>query len=252
MAENQNISDVAGQETGLPLFFQSPHALDNVRHKTAAILPTAGFGFARTTNSIPLSAVEFVEASHAYPIVFTPGEHPAPVVIVGLERENYFVEKDGSWKKDSYIPAYVRQYPFVLFDRAEDKKFYLCIDEAAPHYRTTGSENTLPLYKSDGSPSDATESALQFCTAFYQQHLLTRQFCADLATYNLLVPYQSDVTLKDSRKLHLGGFQIIDEKRLSALPDDVFLTFRRKGWLPFIILALASTASWKRLINLAA
>jgi hypothetical protein len=236
---------------GLPLFFRDPRAIDASRHAHAAVRPGSAFDFARHTNSIPLNTIEFMEAARYYPIVFTYGDTPSPVAIVGLERENYFVEADHSWKKNVYIPAYVRQYPFVFFEKPEEKKFYLCIDEGSPHFSPTLKEGAQPLYQEDGKPAAITDNALKFCTAFYNHYLITRHFCTDLKAHNLLVPYQSEAKLSDGRKISLAGFQMIDEKALNELPDQVFLEFRKKGWLPFLYFSLASTSNWKRLTELA-
>jgi len=251
-AEQQLAPPAASQQaTALPLFFRQPRGIDSKRHAQAAIRPGSAFEFARQTNSIPLNTIEFIEAAKHYPVVFTMGESPVPVAIVGLEKTNYFIEADHSWKKGAYIPAYVRQYPFVFFEKPEEKKFYLCIDEGSPHFSPEPKEGAHPLYKDDGSPADITNNALQFCTAFYNHYVITRNFCKDLKDNNLLSPYQSEIKLMSGRKINLAGFQMIDEKAVNNLSDEVFLEFRRKGWLPFIYFMLASTANWKRLTDLA-
>lgn len=247
-------AEKAGKDSsaGLPLFFRQPRALDAGRHAKASVSPTNSFAFACETNSIPLNTIEFIEAVKHYPIVFTGGDMPTPVAVVGLERGNYFVQADDSWKAGAYVPAYVRQYPFIFFEESRQKKFYLCIDESAPNYHPGAYEGATPLYTGEGKPSALTDHALKFCTAFYQHHVITRNFCADLKKYNLFVPYQSEARLASGKKLGLSGFQIISEKALNELPDKTFREFRKKGWLPFIYLVLASTSNWKRLADMAA
>jgi len=249
-AVEEKTSQTDASSSGLPLFFRNPHMLDVKRHAKSVIRPGSDYSFAASTNSIPLTTLEFIEASKHYPIVFTSGEQPLPVAIVGLERDNYFVKKDGHWAPGAYIPAYVRQYPFVFFERAEEKKFYLCIDEGAANFSLEADKNGTPLYDGD-KVSAITQNALQFCTAFYNHHMITRNFCKDLRTHNLLIPYQSEIKLMSGKKLGLGGFEMIDEKAFNALPDDVFLMLRKKGWLPFIYLALSSASNWKRLADIA-
>jgi hypothetical protein len=240
----------APKSAGLPMFFTQPRPLDIRRHAQAAIRPGSDFGFARDTNSILLNAVEFIEAARHYPIVFTNDEQSLPAAIVGLERGNYFVE-GSDWKPDTYIPAYVRQYPFVFLERPQEDKFYLCIDEGAPQFSMQAGEGAMPLYKEDGSPSPLTQNALQFCAAFYNHFRITRNFCEDLKKHGLLSAYQSDATLPSGRSVQLSGFLMIDEKALNQLSNEVFLEFRKKGWLPFIYFALSSGANWKRLLWLA-
>lgn len=234
---------------GLPLFFKQPAVIDKERHADAAVVTTTTYEFARRTNSIALNTIEFIEAGKSYPVVFTDGENPFPIAVVGLEKENYFVEKNGSWNQDYYIPAYARQYPFIFFEQPDDQKFYLCIDEGAPHFRTMKEANSLALFNDDGTPSELTNNALQFCSEYYQQHTITRSFCADLKKHGLLVPYQSQVKFNSGKIINLAQFLIIDEAALAKLSDEVFLEFRQKGWLAFIYLAITSATNWKRLLN---
>lgn len=250
---NQGNSKPEGTSpSGLPLLYKLPTMLDAVRHVQASVRPSSDFSFARPTNSLPLNTIEFIDAAKTYPIVFTDNDLTLPVAIVGLEQQNYFVRPDNSWQEGAYIPAYVRQYPFIFFENTWEKKFYLCVDEAAPHFSATGMEYAHPLYTGSGAPTEFTNNALKFCTAFYQHHLITRNFCADLQEHKLLRPYQSEITLTSGRKTQLSGFLMIDENALNSLPNKTYLSLRDKGWIPFIYLALASTSNWKNLVALEA
>lgn len=249
MAQKPSQAPSAETPAALPLFFRDPRMLDAKRHAKASVSPGGDFSFARATNSVPLNTLEFMEAVKYYPIVFTGHDDPMPAAVVGLEQENYFVGKDGRWQADTYVPAYVRQYPFIFSGAPDQKTFYLCIDEAAAHYHAGAHEGAEALYTADGKPSALTDNALKFCTSFYQHHVITKNFCADLKRHKLLVPYQSEIRLTSGKTFGFSGFQIIDEKALNALPDEVFLDFRKKGWIGFIYLALASTSNWKRLAD---
>lgn len=248
MSKKDKTADTSGAPT-LPLFFQKPAALTPERHANARIKPEAGLGFSRATNSVPLNAIEFIEAAKFYPIVFTSDEAPVPVALVGLEQENYFVDAKGEWNADTYIPAYLRQYPF-LFLSADGDQYVLCIDEGAPHY-AEGGDSGNKLFE-ENEPTPLAKQAMEFCTAFLNHFRITQNFCADLKAHDLLKPNSSEVKLNDGRTLQLNGFQLIDEAAFNALSDEVFLDFRKKGWLPFIHLALAATSNWKNLANAAA
>ena len=239
-----------GVET-LPLFYKKPAVLELSRHGKAGVVPTSDYAFARETNSLPLNALEFIEAAKSYPIVFTPGESAHPVAIVGLEQENYFIGQDNQWQADHYIPAYARQYPFIFYQRPKDQRFYLCVDEAAPHYQPEAQDKAQAIYEGS-EPSALAKQALEFCTSYYRHHEITKNFTADLVAHKLLSPYHSQVTLEGGRKLSLAGFLMIDEAAFNNLPDKAFLEFRAKGWLAFIYLSLASASNWKRLVALAA
>ncbi len=238
--------------SGLPLFYKQPIPLDSLRHATSSVIHKNNFPFAKNVNSIPLNTIEFIEASKTYPIVFTVGENPLPVAIVGLEQENYFINPDNSWRQGTYLPAYVRQYPFIFMEHTKEKKFFLCVDEAAESFSNTQKDGASKLYNDNGEATEFTNNALKFCTSFYQHHIITSGFCADLQEHKLLQPYSSEVVLSSGRKAQLSGFQMIDEKALNALPNKAYLALRDKGWIPFIYFTLASISNWKNLADIEA
>lgn len=238
-------------QPNLPLFFKRPRPLELERHGKAGLVPVPDTAFATQTNSILINAIEFSEAAKQYPIVFTHAELPLPVVVLGLEQENYFVDAKGKWKEDVYIPAYVRKYPFVFMDATERREFLLCIDEAASQFREKGGKDTMPFYEGD-KPSELTRNALEFCTSFHNHHQMTRQFCQALVDAQLLMPVRSDAKLSSGREIHLSGFQTIDEQKFNALPEATILEFHKKGWLPLIYFMLMSSSNWKKLVDMAA
>jgi hypothetical protein len=235
---------------GLPLFFKRPVPLDAKRHAKASLQPSQDVSFAATTNSLLVNVAEFVEAAKFYPIVFTQGESILPAVVLGLEKQNYFIDAKNNWKPETYIPAYVRRYPFVFLDVPERKQFVLCVDEAAPQYRENGGKDTLALYDGE-NPSELTKNALEFCTAFQNHYQVTQAFCQALKEADLLTPTRSDAKLFNGREIQLAGFQVIDEKKFGALPDDKLLDLHKKGWLPLIYFALMSASNWRNLSNMA-
>lgn len=238
------------EEASLPLFFKKPVPLDVNQHATAGLRTTENMSFAATTNSIFVNTVEFAEAAKYYPIVFSNNDTPMPAALVGLESKNYFVGKDKLWKKDTYIPAYARRYPFVFMEVPAQQQFVLCVDEEAEQFSQKGGKDTLPLYV-DGKPSELSLNALEFCRAFQQQFELTREFCVAVKEAGLLSPTRSDAKLQNGREIQLSGFQIIDEGKFNQLSDERVLEFHKKGWLPLMYFVLQSSSNWRSLISLA-
>ncbi len=237
---------------GLPLFFNKPQLIDKERHAEAGVKPEQHYGFTTSSNSVPLNAIEFLEAVKYFPIVFTNDETPTPVALIGLEQQNYFVDENGQWSTGVYVPAYLRQYPFVFYENKEEEKFFLCIDEDAPVFEEKAKKNSLRLFEKDGKPSATTNNALEFCRTFYGHHQITQNFCKDMKEHDLFESYNSQIKLESGKELNLRGFRMINEKKFNELPDSVILDFRKKGWLGFIYLALASAGNWKALVDRAA
>lgn len=236
---------------GLPLFYKKPAVLNFKRHENATVSKEPDYTFAAETNSVALNAGEFVEAAKSYPIVFTKEPH-TPIAIVGLEASNYFVDKKGKWAEGAYIPAYVRKYPFIFTYDEKSDQFLLCVDEAAEQFSAQGKKNDLPLFAKEGQPSDTTKSVLEFLKHYQQHFVATKQFAEGLQAEGLLVPNTTQLTLFSGRKINLGGFLMIDEKKFNSLPDEKIMEFRKKGWLPLIYFALMSVTNWKRIGDMAA
>ncbi len=234
----------------LPMFFRAPVPLDSTRHARAGIAAMKDLSFAKGTNSIAINAVEFFEAAKHYPIVFMQGEVPLPGVIVGLEKQNYFIDRKGQWKDGAYIPAYVRKYPFLFLDMPQEKQLVLCVDEGAPQYRMNASKDAPALF--DGQkPSPFSSNALDFCKSYHQHYLFTTKLGEDLKRADVLSPSNSQSTLGNGRVIELGGFLVVDEVKLMALPEATIIDFHKRGILPLLYAALMSAGNWKRIAEMA-
>lgn len=219
----------------LPLFYADPEPLAAARHGAWRLLAGSA-DFASAATAIPLVLSDFTAASHSYPILFTSGE-AAPVALVGLEQANLFVD-GGKWDEGSYVPAYVRRYPFVLIEAADKSGFGLAIDAASPQVARDG-EAGEPLFDGD-KPAAVSLRALEFCRLFNADFVSTQAFCTALAEQDLLVDRKADVTLPGGRKLGVAGFRVIDPERFAALPEDKLVAWHRNGWLTMIHCHLAS------------
>ena len=228
------------------LFFERPAALTLERHANAGIKTEVNFSFAKDANSVPLNLIEFVPASHHYPILFTSDANPVPIVALGMDQSNYYLNADGSWKTGHYVPAYLRQYPFAFYQQQGEDKLYLCVDEGSDKFTEAAKDGDMKFYDK-GEPTDAAKNALEFCKAYFQHMQKTKEFCEDLKKHDLLSAHGSKATV-NGKEVQLTGFQMIDEKKFNTLTDDVFLEFRKKGWLGFIYAALASGNNWNSLV----
>src|SRR5690606_23806240 len=98
-----------------PAFFKNVVPLNRDRHRRLKLRMDGRATFAAGTHFVPLAAVELYEAARDYPIVFTGSEDASPVAILGLRAgENLFIDANGRWANGTYVPAFVRRYPFIL------------------------------------------------------------------------------------------------------------------------------------------
>jgi hypothetical protein len=245
---DKNAASDTPKAPSLPLFYQQPLPLDRVRHAAARLREPADLGFAAPANNLPVLIEEFAHAGHTYPIVFTLGDVRTPVALLGLrDGQNLFLrQRDGSWTwaADTYIPAYVRRYPLILMEMQTPGEFTVCIDEAA-----NGATGEL-LFTPEGELSEAGKNAIGFCQAYQNQIVATVEFTKALQTHGLLEQNHAEIKLASGETLNLNGFLTVSPKKLDELPDDVYLEFRRKGWIGLIHLHIASVLNWERLVAL--
>ena len=153
-----------------PLYVE-PTLLRADEHSTLGLEPTnAAYDFARHTHIIPVTVGELAETSAHYPLVFMGDDH-VPVAVTGLTgADNLFVGDDGRWHEDSYIPAYIRQYPFVLVP-TDSGDSALCIDTACDRLTSEGGQ---PLF-SNGQMPPLLQKAAHLCREYEASAAQTRQ-----------------------------------------------------------------------------
>ncbi|HUY68896.1 MAG TPA: SapC family protein [Alphaproteobacteria bacterium] len=236
-----------GAPDSLPLFYANPRPLDRAQDAGMRVSRPSHFRFAAGTNAIPLLVDEFPLAAAYYPIVFADGPMPIPAAVVGLKNDsNLYIDGEGRWVAGSYLPAYVRRYPFILMDDPERKQFVLCIDEASDMLSPNGE---FALFEGE-QPSDFTKSAMEFCAVLRQQGDATDAFVKALKDYDLLRPNDAQIDMPDKTRLQLSGFLVIDPEKFDKLPDNVFLEWRKKGWIGLVYAQLLSSHRWQSLVEL--
>ena len=216
------------------------------RHGKCSVEVGKQYGFTRRVNSIPLMAVEFPQASAEYAIVFAvTGENVVPVVILGArQNENLYLGADDAWRT-TYIPAFVRRYPFVFSSSEDGKTFTLCVDEAFPGLNYQGRGKAL--FDAEGKPSGYVDNVLKFLQEYRAQFMRTEAFCKKLKELQLLEPMQAQFTLADGEKMSIGGFMVVNRAKLKALPDDKLAELARTDELELIFLHLASMRNFNAL-----
>lgn len=206
-----------------PLFYKKIVPLNQERHKNLYIEPTGDYFFAKETNSLYITVVEFGRAVADYPIVFgTDGQGKIfPVVLLGLKQnQNLFVDEQGQWKA-KYLPAYTRRYPFILAgpgDTAGQEQFTVCIDEGYAGFNTA--KRGQALFDEAGNQSSLLNQAVDFLKDYQSQIWLTTQFCDRLSQLEVLEPVQANIEMKSGDKFAIGGFQCVNRDKLKKLPAE--------------------------------
>ena len=191
-------------------------------------------------HAIPLTVKEFIQAQRHFPIIFSSGENPEPLALMGLnEGVNVFVNDEGKIDSSIYIPAYVRRYPFILAKLSpEDQEPALCFDPSSDMVGDFPDGD--PLFE-DNQPSEATKNALTICESLEQAAQQTDAFIEELQHHGLLM--DSEVTIQQEggeKPFIYGGFQIIDRAKLNRVRGKVLRRWNERGLLTLIYAHLFS------------
>lgn len=233
-----------------PLFYKDPHPIHAVRHAGKGLKKAENYEFAKEAHAVALHTQEFRLAAASYPIVFTDEDPPMPLAILGIKTgENLFVDEKGQWAAGTYVPAYVRRYPFATGQGAQQGEQILYVDEASERIVDCEADSDAEPLFVDGEPSERTEQIREFCAAFQQQAPVTIAFTEEIQKRNLLASKEIRLDLPGGGSQLLTGLRILEEEKFNALPDDVFLEWRQNGWLPLIYWHWISMDNFLRLLQ---
>jgi hypothetical protein len=225
---------------GLPLFYNDLTPLSSGVHGDWRMRSIDGAQFLKDVHAVPLLSEEILLAHRSYPIVFASGPEPVPLALMGLnDGVNVVVDDRGMFPDDTYVPAYVRRYPFLLAKLREDSDdLSLCFD---PTSEVIGAyDDGDPIFEA-GQPSDRTKGILGFCETFETSSQVTAAFSHELSEQKLFTDGEFTVQPDGAGQPYVyRGFQIISEEALKTLRGDVARKWIQNGLMPLIYAHLFS------------
>ncbi len=222
-------------------------------HKVILPTPAALPAFTRDLNAIPVSFTEFGIAGRDYPLVLASGDEGktySPVAVLGLgQGENLYLSGDG-WQAGTYVPAYVRRYPFcmarVTLDSVEQQDRLICIEKA--FVAADGADGDA-MFDDKAEPLPRWTEIQKLLNEYEADLERTREMCSILAEYGLLEPFTMQATLAGGAPMNLTGMHRVNEARLEFLTADQLRTLVRKGLFARIYAHLLSLDNFGRLLD---
>ncbi|SKB33501.1 SapC family protein [Sphingopyxis flava] len=230
----------APANANLPLFYKDLAPLSSVDHADFRARSMDSADFLVDQHAVPLTTDEFSSACRFFPIVFSAGDNPVPLALMGMnEGMNTFVDADGKLINPVYIPAYIRRYPFLLARlRPDSDELSLCFDPTAG---AIGKFDEGDQLFEDGKPTEATNAILEFCKNFEEAGQRTGMFMEELKKADLLMDGEVSITPEGSSQPYIyRGFQMVDEAKLRELRGDVLRKMMQNGMLGLIFAHLFS------------
>lgn len=227
-------------QNALPLFYKDLVPLNSREHANYKSRTTDKANWLVGQHAVPLTVEEFPQAQRHFPIIFSQGDEPVPLALMGLnEGVNVFVDDEGKLLQDVYVPAYARRYPFLLARLTPDaKELSLCFD---PKSDLLGEDvEGAPLFDGD-QPTDATKNMLQFCESFEEAGMRTGAFVQELKKHNLLIDGEVGIQQEGTEQPFVyRGFQMVDEAKLREVRGDVLRGWNQSGLLALVFAHLFS------------
>ena len=226
----------------MPIFYGGLQPLSSSVHANYKSRGADTAPFLVNNHAVPITIDEFVTVQRFCPIVFSTGENPVPLALMGLnEGVNVHVDEEGRLIGEVYIPAYVRRYPFMLARLSDNaQELSLCFD---PTSGLVGEfDEGLPLFE-DGKPSETTNAILKFCEEFELSAQRTAAFVKDLTEAGLLM--DGEVSIQPAgveQPFIYRGFQMVNEEKLRELRGDELRRMNQNGMFALIMAHLFSMA----------
>ena len=202
------------------------------------------FAFARNASVLPVVASEVQSAQRDYPIVFTSLESPGLLAVTGFDKlGNLFVDADGQWETDRYIPAYARRYPLAGLPQSEDSdQFIVFIDRQADAIEVDAQQ---PFFAGDALTPEAQEM-VDFCGSYVEEARRTRLFCERMAELKLLGPREAVINEQGNNR-RIAEYICVEPERLNELKGEVLQELFDQGYLATIFAHMFSLENWLRL-----
>jgi hypothetical protein len=231
----------AAPTTGLPLLYNQLEPISSQQHGTLKVRGLDALPGVANVHAIPLTVDEFALAQRHYPIIFSAGEEPVPLALMGLnEGVNTFISNEGQpIDRHAYLPAYLRRYPFLLARlNPQSDELSLCVDPTAG--AVGDFPEGQPLFDGE-QPSEATKAILQFCEQFEEAGQRTGLFMAEVKKAGLLMDGEVAIQPEGSAQPFIyRGFQMVDEEKMRELRGDELRKMNQNGLLPLIFAHLFS------------
>ena len=230
---------------GTMYLFEQPELLNKEKHGGLGIsIIDHPFEFARNVQAVPIVASEILTVQKHYPVVFSSVEDPVLLAALGVQDDvNLFIDENGEWDKDTYIPAYLRCHP-IAYAIQPDNKYAVVIDRAAAVISASPDQ---PFFDGDNL-SPQTQARVEFFSKYDAERERTATFCARLRDMELLSG-QRAVHRTAEKEEEIASYVAVDLEKIKNLDKDALHELHSEGTLAAIFGQAFSVENWYRLLE---
>lgn len=224
--------------------------LNSETHKNLKVKQLDNATFASGWNNTQVLPSEFAQVAKEMPIIFAQngtGGLDAVAVMAVKDSHNLFV-KSGTWKAN-YMPATLRQYPFILArPNAESTEYVLCYDKTASCIGTKIKGERL--FAEDGEQTETAKNLINFISEVQKEASFSDAIVNKLTEYELFKDIEGRFELNDGEKITLQGMRVVDEEKLKNLDAEKLSDLNKSGVLFLIHMHLLSLSNFGHLMDM--
>lgn len=240
----------AAPQQALPLLYNDIAPLSSQTHAGFKLQKRDKAPFLTEQHAIPVTIDEFVMVQRNMPIVFSTGENPVPLALMGLNQGvNVFLNDEGGLEeRGTYMPAYVRRYPFLLAKlRQDSEELSLCFD---PTSDVIGDFDEGDALFDGTDPTETTKGLLDFCEQVETSGQRTAAFMKELKEAELLMDGEVSIQREGNDKPFVyRGFQMVNEEKLKDIRGDQARKFVQNGMLALVYAHLMSLSQIREIFG---
>ncbi len=236
---------------GTPPGYSSVVPFNREQHAGLGLRADYGLVWCSRLNSVYLGAQEIQRAALDYPVVFVrdtaQGEY-IPAAVLGLRSgENLYIDANGRWRPDHYLPAFVRRHPFCVAELPQpdgkDPQRLICVEESwlAP--------SVQPFFDARGESAPAWAPMLELIEVLEGVRVQTRGFVRRLDAFGLLMPFDAVAMPTNGAPMRLQGMHRVDEEKLKTLGERELRMLMRRNELRAVYAHLLSLENFAKLMT---
>lgn len=238
-------SQASNSPEGKMFLFEQPELLTPDEHSDLGLSPVERpYDFVSHIKAVPVAVTELASVQKNMPIVFSSLEEPVLLAVLGVGDRNLFVDDQGQWLPESYVPAYIRAHPLALAGGLGDE-MAIVIDRAAA---SISEHPEIPFFEG-GELSDRARARIDLSARLRNDQQQNAAFCKRLKELGLLSPQQ--LTFRNDKadtQEDLSSFVAVDVARFKDLDKEALYSLQTEGWLPAIYAHVFSAENWTRLL----
>lgn len=231
------------------ILFKRPSILCAEAHREYGLAAGSSFSFANACIAVPLGFDEIPFATKHYPVLFMNNCEIVPVALMGTGNANKFVQSDGRWLPDYYIPQVLQFYPFTLEKMQGQDEGVLILDLASDRIiSNAGTKVASRLFDRGGVPTNLLRDIATKGAQMYHERVKAMEMAKLLQDADVLIPSVVQFSDQTRAASDIGRLYAINAHAYRSLATETIINWFRSAWLDVIGAIFLSQQVWLRAI----